>query len=111
MNGQELKEILRKNRYTSAEVARALGMTRQNFSMKLSAQDIKLSFLQSIAEATGIPLSEFIATPSTDAPQPLNAQQLTELVQSLTETVRLQQETIAHLVGVKSESIAPPREK
>lgn len=110
MNGLQIRIFLKENGFSVAEVARRLGKSQQNLQAILSRDNIKTGVIEDIERVTGLSLKTE-PQPSTDEPQALNTQQLTELVQSLTETVRLQQETIAHLVGVKSASIAPPPRK
>lgn len=110
MNGLQIRIFLKENGISVSEVARRLGKSQQNLQAILSRDNIKTGVIEDIERVTGLSLRTEPQL-STDEPQPLNAQQLTELVQSLTETVRLQQETIAHLVGVKSASIAPPPRK
>lgn len=112
MTGIELKKILRIHGLTASEVARSLGMSRQNFATKLTSQDLKIGFLERVAAVTDIPLSDMITPPTEPSSGDiLNPQHLAELVKSLTETVRLQQETIAHLVGVKAVLSPPPPRK
>lgn len=108
MTGNELKEILKRNGFSSTEVAEKLGLSRQNFSNKIHKQDVKVGFLKSISEATGLPMSAFIQDfePQSPASETQNGvfipQKMVDMFRNLTETVKLQQETIATLVGVKT---------
>lgn len=106
MTGNELKEVLRRNGFTLAEVAEKLGLSRQNFSNRIQKQDIKVGFLKNISDATGVPLSAFISDlehqSSTETQNGVFVpQKMVDMFRNLSETVKLQQETIAYLVGVK----------
>lgn len=59
MKGVTVKEILRKNGFTLADVAKRLGESSQNFSSLLSKDDIRSSLIERIADATGLPISAF----------------------------------------------------
>lgn len=59
MKGLTIKEILRKNKFTQQQVADLLNTTVQNLSQLLSKDDVRTSLVESISEATGIPMSVF----------------------------------------------------
>lgn len=58
MNGLIIKQILQKKGITLSEVANKMATSVQNLSGILNKDDIRTGLVESISEATGIPLSE-----------------------------------------------------
>lgn len=59
MNGEQLKNKLRGCGRNITDVAKILGMTRQNLSKALTSQDVKTGLVEKIAAALGMPISYF----------------------------------------------------
>ena len=59
MKGLILKEILRKEGFTQASIAKTIGESPQNLSAALNQDDVRTSLVERISEATGIPISRF----------------------------------------------------
>lgn len=59
MTGEQLKNKLRGTGRTIADMAKILGMTRQNLSKALQSQDVKTGLVENIAAALGMPVSYF----------------------------------------------------
>lgn len=59
MKGNDIKAILKKNGWSIQSVGEKLGMSQQNFNAQISRDDIRTGLLESISEATGIPVAAF----------------------------------------------------
>ena len=59
MKGLTIKEILRKNGITQADIAKKIGESPQNLSAALSQEDVRTGLVEKIAEAIGLPVSAF----------------------------------------------------
>ena len=59
MKGIEVKEILKKNRFSTIKVAELLGMSQQNLQNQLSRDDVRTGLVERIAQVTGLPMSVF----------------------------------------------------
>lgn len=59
MKGEEVKRVLKAAGVTQKDLADKFGVTAQNISDRLGKDDITTGFLESISEATGIPLATF----------------------------------------------------
>lgn len=59
MKGLILKEILRKEGFTQARIAKMIGESPQNLSAALGQDDVRTSLVERISQATGIPVSRF----------------------------------------------------
>lgn len=59
MNGEHVKKKLAASGHNIAEVAKILGMSRQNLSQSLSSQDVKTGLVEKISNALGLPVSYF----------------------------------------------------
>ena len=59
MTGEAVKQILYLKGIKITELAERLGISQQNMSSQLTVKDIKTGTLERIAEASGVPLSEF----------------------------------------------------
>lgn len=61
MNGEVIKRKLAASGHNIAEVAKLLGMSRQNLSQSLSSQDVKTGLVEKISTAIGMPVSYFFS--------------------------------------------------
>lgn len=59
MTGEAVKQILYLKGIKITEPAERLEISQQNMSSQLTVKDIKTGTLERIAEASGVPLSEF----------------------------------------------------
>lgn len=59
MTGQELRVILSKCGKSHAELAAALGMSRQNFSGMLNVADVRTGLIEKLSKILDVPLSYF----------------------------------------------------
>ena len=59
MTGEQLKNKLRGTGRSIADVAKILGMSRQNLSKALQSQDVKTGLVENMAAALGMPISYF----------------------------------------------------
>lgn len=59
MTGEQVENILTSKGVKKVDVAEKLGMTIQNFCAIFRVKDVKSGTLERIAEASGVPLSEF----------------------------------------------------
>lgn len=59
MTGQELKVILSKCGKSHAELAAALGISRQNFSGMLNVADVRTGLIEKLSKILDVPLSYF----------------------------------------------------
>ena len=59
MNGENIKRLLKSRGVVLAELARKIGTTPNNLSTILSGDNIKSGLIESISEATGIPVAAF----------------------------------------------------
>lgn len=56
MKGEQIKEILNKEKVTQADMARYLKMSPQNFNSKIRSEDVASSFVEDIANALEKPI-------------------------------------------------------
>ena len=59
MKGEKIKEILRQNGISQNQIARLIGESSQNLSAALAKDDVRTGLVESIAAATGLPVSVF----------------------------------------------------
>ena len=59
MDGEKIKRIIKENGFSLVEIAAALGMSKQNFSMLLKGDNIKSGTMEDIARAMGKPVNFF----------------------------------------------------
>lgn len=97
MTGEELKEKLKKKNVNFSDLAEKMGISRQDLSSKLNAQDLKISFVQEIAKNVNISLYNLIEDKGGEQNEP-NTPYMSEIqrkyLQLLEEHTRLQNELI-----------------
>lgn len=59
MRGKDIKDILTQNGIVQAELAKILGLSAANLNNMLAKDDVRTGLLESIAQATNIPISVF----------------------------------------------------
>lgn len=59
MTGEKVRELLKDRKIQQKEIAAKLGMSTSNLGNQLDKDDIRTGLLEKIAEAAGIPISEF----------------------------------------------------
>ena len=59
MNGKTIKDVLSQKGIAQAEIAKILGITPNNLNNMLAKEDVRTGLLESIAEASNIPISVF----------------------------------------------------
>lgn len=64
MNGQELRQILRKMGVKQVDLAAKMGISPQHLTSLLQAASVKISTLERIAEAVGKEVSELLTDDS-----------------------------------------------
>lgn len=59
MTGEELKNRLKKARYSITDLAEMLGTTRPNLSQALSVKDVKTGLIEELSKVLDLPISYF----------------------------------------------------
>lgn len=59
MDGEKIKRIIKRYGFSFVEIAEALGMKKQNFSMLLKGDNIKSGTMEDIANVMGKPVTIF----------------------------------------------------
>lgn len=110
MSGEQIKNKLAAAGYSIAEVARILGMTRQNLSQSLSSPDVKTGLIEKLSQSLNIPVSYFLEDVQSKSDTSTNGSHSSQAVgdgamasnsegvKECLEIIRRQQESIDKLV-------------
>ena len=98
MNGQELRQILRKMGVKQVDLATKMGISPQHLTSLLQAASVKISTLERIAQAVGKEVSELLTDDSEVARLKAEVRRLQEENAELRQAQKIKDETIANLV-------------